>query len=88
MRRAKATTDVGDSRRLSGHSLIGVPDLAFGPEKAKEMSSWGGRLEFVLRIVSGRLQIPAQYLWQRSISIIRYSTLHPILRHASISDDS
>ena len=28
MRRAKATTGVKDSQRLSGHSLIGVPDLA------------------------------------------------------------
>ena len=40
MRRTRATTGVGDSQRLSVHSMIGVPDLAYGPEKANEMSSW------------------------------------------------
>lgn len=44
--------------------MIGVPDLAYGPENAKEMSSWTKARGYFLHVVTGWLQIPVQDLLQ------------------------
>lgn len=86
MRRPRATTGVGDSQRLSEHSMIGVPDLAYGPENANEMSSWDeGQGQFsacCCRTVADS----CGNLWPSMD--FRYSAMNIILRHASISDSS
>ena len=83
---AKATTSVGDSQRLSGLSMIGVPDLAYGPENANEMSSWNESQGLFSACCCRTVADFCPNLWQSMD--FRYSAMNFILRHASISDSS